>query len=159
MVDEELEQLLERAENVDMDALEEESVGDEFTLRRQEKGKDKEKLQELTVIDPMSSPSSSLPKPKTELKKFHQLAKHLHSTMEGFLPLMVGERVNEIAKKIVPLYGTYSIGESSSEQVMDQEPNLSGSGTQEQIDEFDAWMDGFGINNDEVPKEEVLQDL
>ncbi|GKB04992.1 hypothetical protein Tco_0833187 [Tanacetum coccineum] len=126
IVDEELDQLLKGAENVDVDAfiddflnsqedpdarikprsdkespkaekdvdmvtihneeVEEGSAGDEFELRRREKGKDKEKLQELMVIDPPHS--SSLPNLKTGRKKFHQLAKHLHSTMEEFLPLM-----------------------------------------------------------------------
>ncbi|GKC18436.1 hypothetical protein Tco_1020586 [Tanacetum coccineum] len=92
---------------------------------------DKEKLRELTVTNTTPSPSS--PKPKTgrfrhyktfiqqmggrygymfahlkkhflPRKKFHQLAKHLHSIMEEFLPSMVGDRVNEIAKKTTPLY-------------------------------------------------------
>ncbi|GKA24829.1 hypothetical protein Tco_0710862 [Tanacetum coccineum] len=56
-------------------------------------------------------------------------------------------------------HGTYSVGESLSKQVMDQEPNPSGSGTQEQIDEFDAWMDNFGTYDDEVPTKEVSQEL
>ncbi|GJR45172.1 hypothetical protein Tco_1313275 [Tanacetum coccineum] len=51
------------------------------------------------------------------------------------------------------------MGESLSEQHMDQEPNLSNSGTQEQLDEFDAWMDGFGIDDDEVPTGEVSPEL
>ncbi|GJV28993.1 hypothetical protein Tco_1385441 [Tanacetum coccineum] len=257
------------------DEVEEESVKEEFELRMREKGKvatedalsfvDKEKLQELTVTD--STPSSSSPKPKTrrfKRKKFHQLAKHLHSTIEEFLPLIVGDRVNEIAKKTVPLYvdegllldkqktqadvavmifkamqkvhenlhaeiilqvnnaiansiplevdsflrkymsnniiyvhptqapassaqdvqyqmmkndeklrsddfakrkktsehGTYTVGESSSEQYMDQEPNPSDLGTQEQLDEFNAWMDGFGTDDDDdVPTEEVSLEL
>ncbi|GKC69816.1 hypothetical protein Tco_1115699 [Tanacetum coccineum] len=92
---------------------------------------DKEKLRELTVTNTTPSPSS--PKPKTgrfrhyktfiqqmggrygymfahlkkhflPRKKFHQLAKHLHFIMEEFLPSMVGDRVNEIAKKTTPLY-------------------------------------------------------
>ncbi|GJW83236.1 hypothetical protein Tco_0156381 [Tanacetum coccineum] len=42
---------------------------------------------------------------------------------------------------------------------MDQEPNPSGLGTHEQLDEFDAWMDDFGTNDDEVPTEEVSQEL
>ncbi|GJW33699.1 hypothetical protein Tco_0053731 [Tanacetum coccineum] len=50
-------------------------------------------------------------------------------------------------------YGTYTVGESSSEQPMDQEPNPSGSGTQEQLDKFNAWMDGLGTDDDEVPAE------
>ncbi|GJT87600.1 hypothetical protein Tco_1069317 [Tanacetum coccineum] len=56
-------------------------------------------------------------------------------------------------------HGTYSVGESSSKQVMDQEQNPSFLGTQEQLDEFDAWMDDFGTNDDEVLNEEVLQEL
>ncbi|GJR00708.1 hypothetical protein Tco_0523692 [Tanacetum coccineum] len=37
---------------------------------------------------------------------------------------------------------------------MDDEPNPSSSGSQEQLDEFDAWMDEFGTNDDEVPTED-----
>ncbi|GKC47110.1 hypothetical protein Tco_1064832 [Tanacetum coccineum] len=85
----------------------------------------------MTVSDP--TPLSSSPKPKAgrfrryktfiqqmggrygnifaHLKKrfmpkksFHELARILQSTMEEALPLMVGDRVNEITKKTVPLY-------------------------------------------------------
>ncbi|GJW47085.1 hypothetical protein Tco_0078731 [Tanacetum coccineum] len=56
-------------------------------------------------------------------------------------------------------HGTYTIGESSSEQAMDTEPNPPGSGTPKQLDKFDACMDGFGTDGDEVLNEEVLQDL
>ncbi|GKC14379.1 hypothetical protein Tco_1011161, partial [Tanacetum coccineum] len=42
---------------------------------------------------------------------------------------------------------------------MDQEPNPSDSGIQEQLDEFDAWMEGFEIGDDEVPTEEVSPEL
>ncbi|GKE33232.1 hypothetical protein Tco_1452554 [Tanacetum coccineum] len=92
---------------------------------------DKEKIKELTVTDP--TPSSSSPKPITgrfrqyksfikqmdgrygylfghlkktfmPRKKFHKLAATLQSTMKEVLPLMVDSRVNEIAKKTVPLY-------------------------------------------------------
>nr|GEV48545.1 hypothetical protein [Tanacetum cinerariifolium] len=41
---------------------------------------------------------------------------------------------------------------------MEQKPNPSGSGTQEQLDEFDAWMDDFSTD-DEVSTEEVSQKL
>nr|GEX74773.1 hypothetical protein [Tanacetum cinerariifolium] len=268
MLDEELEQLLERTKNVDVDAfmdnvlysqedpstriepmsgwlfmmrthiaplsLDKETL-QELTVATENAPSfaDKEKLQELTVTD--STPSSASLKPKTRKfrrhtsfiqqmgrrygcmfaqlkklflprKKFHQVAKHLHSTIEEFHPLMVGDRVNEVVKKIVPLYvakgllldkqktqvdvavyrrntrifmlrlpcklimplltvllrrtttirprdyenhqddahpegdnsakrqktfkhGTYTVGESSSEQHMDQEPNPSDSGT------------------------------
>ncbi|GJV02642.1 hypothetical protein Tco_1336211 [Tanacetum coccineum] len=37
-------------------------------------------------------------------KSFHVLAEHLQKTLEETLPAMVGDRVNEIVKKIVPLY-------------------------------------------------------
>ncbi|GJZ44570.1 hypothetical protein Tco_0591825 [Tanacetum coccineum] len=51
-------------------------------------------------------------------------------------------------------HATYSVGESSSSQAKD-ESNCSSSGTQEHLDEFDAWMDGFGTDDDEIPSEEV----
>ncbi|GJR79805.1 hypothetical protein Tco_0150590 [Tanacetum coccineum] len=44
------------------------------------------------------------------------------------------------------------------ERENNQEPNPLGSGTQEQLDEFDAWMDDFRTD-DEVPTEEVSQEL
>ncbi|GKB36611.1 hypothetical protein Tco_0881553 [Tanacetum coccineum] len=56
-------------------------------------------------------------------------------------------------------HGTYSLGESSSGQAMEQEPNSSGSGTQEQLDEFDAWMEDVGTDDDEVPDDKVSQEL
>ncbi|GJX81386.1 hypothetical protein Tco_0330867 [Tanacetum coccineum] len=34
-----------------------------------------------------------------------------------------------------------------------------GSGTQEQLEEFDAWQDGHGIDDDDVPNEEVSLEL
>ncbi|GJS74362.1 hypothetical protein Tco_0707203 [Tanacetum coccineum] len=37
---------------------------------------------------------------------------------------------------------------------MDQEANPSSLGTQEQLDEFDAWVDDFGTDDDVVPTEE-----
>nr|GEV00828.1 hypothetical protein [Tanacetum cinerariifolium] len=283
MVDEELEKLLERTKNMDVDAfiddvlnnqedpdtrieprsdkesleakkdanmvtihdeeLEEGSVGDEFDIRMREKGKgieetrdtptpirshrthisplytNKEKLQELTVITqdtPLSmdkeriyelavidpTPSSSSPKPKAGRKKFHQLAKHVHSTIEEFLPSMtqanVAAMIVEAIKKEAEIFGhrllyklimtlltvflrrtdiirprdhddhhddahpegensakrqkmfeqgTYSVSESSSKQAMEQEPNPSCSCTQEQLDEFDAWIGGIRIDH------------
>ncbi|GJS24415.1 hypothetical protein Tco_0453047 [Tanacetum coccineum] len=52
-------------------------------------------------------------------------------------------------------HGTYSLGESSSGQAMKQEQNPSGSGTQEQLDESDAWMEDVGTDDDEVPDDKV----
>nr|GEV45011.1 hypothetical protein [Tanacetum cinerariifolium] len=56
-------------------------------------------------------------------------------------------------------HGTYSVGESPSEQARDNEPNPSGSGTQEQFDEFDAWIDDFEVDDDEVTTEEVSLEI
>ncbi|GJV49844.1 hypothetical protein Tco_1440056 [Tanacetum coccineum] len=57
-------------------------------------------------------------------------------------------------------YGTYSVGESSSGQAMDQDRNPSGTGTQEQLDEFDAWMEDAGTDDDdEVPDDKISQEL
>ncbi|GJZ13755.1 hypothetical protein Tco_0548985 [Tanacetum coccineum] len=104
MVDEELDQLLKGAKNVDVNAFvkyvlnSQEDLGTRIKPRSDKESlevekdadmdahssADKEKLQELTVTDPTpssSSPSSSSPKPKTG-----------------------SEQVNEIAKKTVPLY-------------------------------------------------------
>ncbi|GJR21206.1 hypothetical protein Tco_0969733 [Tanacetum coccineum] len=294
MVDEELDQLLEGAKNVDVNAfvkdvlnsqedleVAEGSAGDEFELRRREKGKgieetrdivihsrkddplaqdahssvDKEKLQELTVTDPTpssSSPSSSSPKPKTGSEQVNEIAKntvplyvaegllldkqksqadvaamvvevdlflknymtnnilHVHPThaptssaqdlqyqmmkndeklqrddlsiwwslkikfdksVPSATPCRTAaicpkdhddhhnnaqpEGENSVKRRKTSKHRTYSIGESSSEQAMDQESNPSGLGTQEQLDEFDARIDGFGTDDDEVPNEEV----
>ncbi|GKD20478.1 hypothetical protein Tco_1222181 [Tanacetum coccineum] len=59
MMDEELDQLLEGAENVDVDAFmddvlnKEESAGDEFELRRREKGKGIEDIRDTPPLDPL----------------------------------------------------------------------------------------------------------
>ncbi|GJX44279.1 hypothetical protein Tco_0260955, partial [Tanacetum coccineum] len=68
------------------------------------------------------------------------------------------EGVSSAKRKRTSEHGTYSVGESSSEQVMN-ESNSYGSGTQEQLDEFDAWMDDFGTDDDEVPSKEVSPEL
>ncbi|GJZ87028.1 hypothetical protein Tco_0658638 [Tanacetum coccineum] len=68
------------------------------------------------------------------------------------------EGESSVKRKKTSDHETYTMGESSSKQVMD-EPNPLGSGTQEQLDEFNAWMDGFGIDDDEVPFEEVSPEL
>ncbi|GJR09733.1 hypothetical protein Tco_0792385 [Tanacetum coccineum] len=53
---------------------------------------------------------------------------------------------------------TYTTGESSSPQAMNESTPFS-SGTQEQREDFDAWQDGQGTNDDEVPDEEVSSEL
>ncbi|GKE65700.1 hypothetical protein Tco_1519861, partial [Tanacetum coccineum] len=55
-------------------------------------------------------------------------------------------------------HGMYIVGESSSSQAMD-ESTPSGSGTQEKLEDFDAWQDYQGIDDDEVPSEEVSLEL
>ncbi|GJV66431.1 hypothetical protein Tco_1477259 [Tanacetum coccineum] len=61
---------------------------------------DKETLKELMASDP--TPSSSIPKTKRD--QFCEMETGLKSTMKQVLHSMVDERVNEIAKKTVPLY-------------------------------------------------------
>nr|GEZ69076.1 hypothetical protein [Tanacetum cinerariifolium] len=42
---------------------------------------------------------------------------------------------------------------------MDQDQHPSGLGTQEQLEEFDTWLDGFRTDDDEVPNDKVSQEL
>ncbi|GKD42140.1 hypothetical protein Tco_1266785 [Tanacetum coccineum] len=66
MVDKELDQLLEGAENVDVDAFmddvlnKEESAGDEFELRRREKGKGIEEIKDTPLPTPIRSPRTHI---------------------------------------------------------------------------------------------------
>ncbi|GJV98881.1 hypothetical protein Tco_1554133 [Tanacetum coccineum] len=128
MVDEEFEQLLKGTKNVDVDAfmddvlnkakksvddvtitnddLEEESVGDEYDTPSSVGGDKggKKNPRKLTVYDIYTLIIFTKTQHWKRRKSFHQLAIHLQSIMEEVLPSMVGDRVNEIAKKIVPLY-------------------------------------------------------
>ncbi|GKA89173.1 hypothetical protein Tco_0810985 [Tanacetum coccineum] len=49
--------------------------------------------------------------------------------------------------------------ESSSGQDNESEPGLSTSGNQEELDDFDFWMDSYAIDDDELPTEKVLQEI
>ncbi|GJY26914.1 hypothetical protein Tco_0401640 [Tanacetum coccineum] len=69
------------------------------------------------------------------------------------------ERESSAKRQKTSKHGTYSLGESSSGQAMEQDPNPSGSGTQEQIDDIDAWMEDVGTDDDEVPDDKVSQEL
>ncbi|GJV21069.1 hypothetical protein Tco_1370089 [Tanacetum coccineum] len=51
------------------------------------------------------------------------------------------------------------IGESSSSQDFESKPSPSTSGNQEELDDFDFWMDSYAIDDDELPTEKVLQEL
>ncbi|GJU50028.1 hypothetical protein Tco_1219583 [Tanacetum coccineum] len=55
-------------------------------------------------------------------------------------------------------HGTFTTSESTSSQAMN-ESTFSSLGTQEQIEDFDAWKDDQGIDDDEVPFEEVSPEL
>ncbi|GJV45672.1 hypothetical protein Tco_1430208 [Tanacetum coccineum] len=178
-------------------------------------------------------------------KSFHQLSRHLQSTMEEVLPSMVGDRVNEITKKTISLYVvegllldkqksqvdvaimivealkkecenlraeitlqvTNAITNSiplrfdsflrnymsnnilhikfekpapfaapyrtaiirtrdhEDHQDVDARPEGESSAKRqktsehEQLDKFDAWMDSFGTNDDEVPTKEVSPEI
>ncbi|GKA86995.1 hypothetical protein Tco_0808706 [Tanacetum coccineum] len=69
------------------------------------------------------------------------------------------EGESSVKRQKTSKHGTYSLGESSSGQAMEQDPNPSGSGTQEQIDDIDAWMEDVGTDDDEVPDDKVSQEL
>nr|GEV90416.1 hypothetical protein [Tanacetum cinerariifolium] len=96
---------------------------------------DKERIYELAVIDP--TPSSSLPKPKAGRTDVIRPRDH-DDHYDDAHP----EGGNSAKRQKTFEQGTYSVSESSSKQVMEQEPNPSCLCTQEQLDEFDALMDG-----------------
>ncbi|GJX06702.1 hypothetical protein Tco_0194634 [Tanacetum coccineum] len=54
---------------------------------------------------------------------------------------------------------TYVMGESSSGQANESESGPSTSGNQEQLDDFDFWMDKYATRDDELPTENVSQEL
>ncbi|GKC38239.1 hypothetical protein Tco_1050623 [Tanacetum coccineum] len=56
-------------------------------------------------------------------------------------------------------HGTYVFGESSSGQDNGSELGPSTSGNQEQLDDFDFWMDSYATDDDELPTEIVSQEL
>nr|GEX07312.1 hypothetical protein [Tanacetum cinerariifolium] len=66
---------------------------------------------------------------------------------------------NSVKRQKTSEHGTYSVGESSSGQAMDQDQNPSGSCTQEQLDEFDSWMEDAETDEEEVPDDKILQEL
>ncbi|GKB07105.1 hypothetical protein Tco_0835338 [Tanacetum coccineum] len=55
-------------------------------------------------------------------------------------------------------HGMYIAGESSSSQAMDKS-TPSGSGTQEQLEDFDAWQDDQGIDDDEAQQAHIKRQL
>ncbi|GKC87972.1 retrovirus-related pol polyprotein from transposon TNT 1-94 [Tanacetum coccineum] len=56
-------------------------------------------------------------------------------------------------------YEAYVSGESSSRQVNEEEQGPSTSGNQEQVDDYDFWTDSYASDDDEIPSEQVSQDI
>nr|GEV70104.1 putative reverse transcriptase domain-containing protein [Tanacetum cinerariifolium] len=56
-------------------------------------------------------------------------------------------------------HGTFVFGESSSSQDFEREQGLSTSSNQEQLDDFDLWMDSYATDDDKIPYEKLSQEL
>ncbi|GKG47457.1 hypothetical protein Tco_0506942, partial [Tanacetum coccineum] len=56
-------------------------------------------------------------------------------------------------------YEAYVSGESSSGQVFQEEQAPSTSSNQEQDDDFDFWTDSYATDDDEIPTNQVAQDI
>ncbi|GJV18908.1 hypothetical protein Tco_1367928 [Tanacetum coccineum] len=56
-------------------------------------------------------------------------------------------------------YEAYVFGESSSVQVNEEERGPSTSGNQEQVDNYDFWIDSYASDDDEIPMKQVSQDI
>ncbi|GKC42684.1 hypothetical protein Tco_1060406 [Tanacetum coccineum] len=69
------------------------------------------------------------------------------------------EGENSAKRQKTSEHRTYVFGESSSGQVNESEPGPSTSGNQEQLDNFDFWMDLCATDDDELPNEKVSQEL
>ncbi|GJT96063.1 hypothetical protein Tco_1091581 [Tanacetum coccineum] len=54
-------------------------------------------------------------------------------------------------------YEAYVSGESSSGQVNEEERGPSTSGNQEQVDDYDFWIDAYASDDDEIPMKQVSQ--
>nr|GEY56853.1 hypothetical protein [Tanacetum cinerariifolium] len=105
-------------------------------------------------------------------KKFNVLAQHLQEIMEELLPKIVDDRVKELIKTHVPgendaksqktsVHGNYVFEESLSSEENESEPDPSTLGNQEQLDNYDFWMDSYATDNDELltdkeSKKEIL---
>ncbi|GJV47974.1 hypothetical protein Tco_1438186 [Tanacetum coccineum] len=56
-------------------------------------------------------------------------------------------------------YKAYVSGESSSEQVNENEQGPSTSGNQEQEDDYDFWTESYASDDDEIPTKQMSQDI
>ncbi|GJS86577.1 retrovirus-related pol polyprotein from transposon TNT 1-94 [Tanacetum coccineum] len=69
------------------------------------------------------------------------------------------EGENSAKRQKTSEYEAYVSGESSSEQVNEEEPGLSTSGNQEHDDDFHFWTDSYASDDDEIPTKQVSQDI
>ncbi|GKC41283.1 hypothetical protein Tco_1059005 [Tanacetum coccineum] len=65
------------------------------------------------------------------------------------------EGENSVKRQKMSKHGTFVFGESSSSQDYESEPGPSTSGNQEQLDDFDFWMDSYATDDDEIPIEKM----
>ncbi|GKA52041.1 reverse transcriptase domain-containing protein [Tanacetum coccineum] len=84
------------------------------------------------------------------------ISNHIPSQIRTTLMMMLIRR--EKRQKTIK-HGTYMFGESSSGQVNESELGPSTSGNQEQLDDFDFWMDSYATDDDELSTEKVSQEL
>ncbi|GKF29443.1 hypothetical protein Tco_0095785, partial [Tanacetum coccineum] len=69
------------------------------------------------------------------------------------------EGENSAKRQKTSEHRTYVFGESSSGQDNESEPGPSTSGNQEQLDDFDFWMDSYATYDDELSTKKVSQEL
>ncbi|GKA55362.1 hypothetical protein Tco_0754311 [Tanacetum coccineum] len=69
------------------------------------------------------------------------------------------EGENSAKRQKISEYEAYVSGESSSEEVFQEEQAPSTLGNQEQNDDFDFWTDSYASNDDEIPSKQVLQEI
>ncbi|GKD55814.1 hypothetical protein Tco_1289201, partial [Tanacetum coccineum] len=168
---------------------EEEEITDEvYELKRMEKGKiveesrnttfptpirsprihtdlvssDIEKLQELTVTDTKSTPSSS--SPSTKLSTTNRLVSCRTSAIrlrdqddphDDAHP----EGENSAKRQKTSEYEAYISRESSPGHDNEKEHGPSTLGNQEQLDDYDFWTESYASDDDEIPTKQVSQDI
>ncbi|GKE85127.1 hypothetical protein Tco_1558869, partial [Tanacetum coccineum] len=66
---------------------------------------------------------------------------------------------NSVKRQKTSEYEAYVSGESSSGQVKEEERGPSTSGNQEQVDNYDFWIDSYASDDDEIPMKQVSQDI
>nr|GEU87664.1 mitochondrial import receptor subunit TOM6 homolog [Tanacetum cinerariifolium] len=117
-------------------------------------------------------------------KDFGTINKGVHATLKEVVSKMVDHNTNDFMKNNLPNKIKFEIPtplvapcrldvihtrddedhhdndarESSSSRAMD-ESTPSGSGTQEELEDFDAWLNEKCINDDEIPTEEVTLEI